>query len=99
MERSVRADFGSDSTILLLLDLHDISVIHSGDAVAEGKHAIVVSHDDDGPVGSDRGIAHELNNRQSGFMVEGGRWFVANEEAWLMHERTCDRDSLLLASG
>jgi len=42
--------------------------------------------------------AHQFDDRRTRVRIEIGRWFVGEHEVRLLHERTGDRDALLLAA-
>ncbi len=56
MRRIERTAVTIELVSLALLDTGDDAVVHVSDPVAEVEDAVVVRHDDDGPVGPDRRI-------------------------------------------
>src|SRR4051794_21387204 len=81
-----------------LLDGDDPAVVHVRDPVAERKDPVVVSYDDDGPVGPDRRLPQQAHYGEARLVVQRGRRLVADQQARLMHQRPRDRHPLHLSA-
>jgi hypothetical protein len=82
-----------------VIDAGDDAVVHVGDGVGEVEDAVVVADDEDGAVRVDGGGGEEFHDTVTGFVVEGGGGFVADDETGLVDEGSGEGDALLLTSG
>ena len=82
----------------LLLDGDDPAVVHACDSLTELEDAVVVGHDDDGPVGPNGHLAEQLHHGETGLVVESGRGLVADQEPRFVDQGPRDGDPLHLAA-
>jgi hypothetical protein len=85
--------------LVLCFDRFDPAVLHVGDLCGEIEDPVVVGDDDDRAVRFHSRFGQQLHDVMTSFSVEGGRRFVAEDEARRVDDRAGDGDPLLLSTG
>ncbi len=77
----------------------DLSIVHVRDDVCEVKDPVVMGDDNHGAVRMHRRVGEKFHDGFARGVIQGRRWFVADDQAGFMDERAGEGDALLLAAG
>ncbi len=77
----------------------DPAVVHVSDTVGKIKDATVVRYNNDGASGAHGDLGKQIHGGAAGFMIESRGGLIADDQTRLMHQRTGQRDTLLLTAG
>src|SRR3954453_2760338 len=77
----------------------DVTVLEADHSGAVFGDLVVVGDQDDGDPALHPKTLEDFHHLNARARVEVARWFVGQEDRGLRHERTCDRDTLLLSAG
>jgi len=81
-----------------IVDFDHPTVVHASDTVGVVENAVVMGDNEHGAVLTAGDMLEELHDNMTVMGVQSSGRFIADDQAWLMHERTGDCDTLLLAA-
>src|SRR5205085_572240 len=74
------------------------AIVHVSDAIRESENPLIMSHDNEGSSAACGDAAQQLEDALAGRMIERASRLIADNQLWIVHQGTRDRDPLLLAS-